>query len=102
MSHMVSALELQLETIPAEPQTSWREITGPGGLDVGVWEHAVGISEDVEVDEVFVVISGRATIELAGGEALEVGPGDVGILTAGEKTRWTIHETLRKVYVIRC
>ena len=70
-------------------------------LAVGLWQHSVGVSTDVEADEVFIVLAGRATIEIDGGPVLEVGPGDVGLLPAGAATRWTIHETLRKVYVVR-
>jgi uncharacterized cupin superfamily protein len=70
-------------------------------LGVGIWQHSVGVSIDVEADEVFVVLSGRATIEVEGGPSLEVGPGDVGLLPAGASTRWTVHETLRKIYVVR-
>jgi len=55
---------------------------------------------DVEVDEVFVVLSGRATIEFEEGRILEVGPGDVAVPPEGAATRWTVHETLRKVYQI--
>jgi hypothetical protein len=64
----------------------------------GVWQHSVGVSTDVEVDEVFVVVSGRATIEVEGGPTLEVGPGDVGVFGAGARTTWRVHETLRKVF----
>lgn len=70
-------------------------------LEVGVWQHGAGVSTDVEADELFVVLSGRATVEVDGGPTLEVGPGDVGLLTAGARTTWTVHETLRKVYVLR-
>jgi len=59
------------------------------------------MSRDVEADEAFVVLTGRATIEVEGGPTLEVGPGDLGLLPAGARTTWTVHETLRKVYVIR-
>jgi uncharacterized cupin superfamily protein len=59
------------------------------------------VSTDTESDEVVVVISGRARIEFADGTALDVGPGDIGILPRGAQTRWTVHEELRKVYVIR-
>jgi len=69
---------------------------------VGVWEHSTGTSTDVEVDEVFVVLAGRATIEIEGEGALNVGPGDIGILQAGAKTTWTVHEPLRKIYVTAC
>ena len=70
-------------------------------LAVGIWQHSVGVSRDVEADEIFVVISGSATVEVADGPTLEIGPGDVGLLPAGAETVWTIHETLRKVYIIR-
>jgi uncharacterized cupin superfamily protein len=52
----------------------------------------------MERDEIFVVLSGRATIETDDGQRVEVGPGDVCLLPEGAKTTWTVHETLRKVY----
>jgi uncharacterized cupin superfamily protein len=70
-------------------------------LGVGLWQHSTGVSTDVESDEIFVVLSGRATVEVADGPTLELGPGDVGLLPVGARTTWTVHETLRKVYVVR-
>jgi len=70
------------------------------GLAIGIWQHGTGISCDVEADEVFVVLAGRATIAVEGGPTLDVGPGDLGMLPAGAKTVWTVHETLRKVYLV--
>ena len=46
-------------------------------VGIGVWQHSVGVSADVEADEVFVVLSGRATVQVEDGPTLEVGPGDV-------------------------
>lgn len=71
-----------------------------GALEVGIWEHSVGTSTDIEADEVFVVLSGSATVVVDGGPTLELGPGDLGILEGGARTTWTVHETLRKVYVL--
>lgn len=73
---------------------------GSGGrvVERGVWEITPGVVTDIEADELFVVLCGRATIVFAGGETLEVGPGDVVVLPEGAVTRWTVHETLRKVY----
>jgi uncharacterized protein len=69
-------------------------------VDRGIWEITPGVVTDIEADELFVVISGRATIEVEGGPTLEVGPGDAVLLEDGWRTTWTVHETLRKVYQI--
>lgn len=47
-----------------------------------------------------MVISGSATIEVADGPTLHVGPGDMAVLREGDCTTWTVHETLRKAYAI--
>jgi hypothetical protein len=86
----VAGLTLHEEFDPATGRTFER----------GIWEITPGVVADVEADELFVVLSGRATIEFADGPTLEVGPGSVAVLPAGAVTRWTVHETLRKVYQI--
>ncbi|HEU4449564.1 MAG TPA: cupin domain-containing protein [Gaiellaceae bacterium] len=69
-----------------------------GRVERGVWQLTEGVVADVEADELFVVVSGRATVEIEGGPTLELRPGDVGLLRAGDRTVWRVHETLRKVY----
>ncbi|WP_116244247.1 cupin domain-containing protein [Nocardiopsis sp. FIRDI 009] len=66
----------------------------------GLWQITPGVVTDTEADELFVVVSGRATIEVDGGPTLEVGPGDACVLREGDRTTWTVHETLRKTYHI--
>ncbi|GGW10350.1 cupin domain-containing protein [Streptomyces capoamus] len=66
----------------------------------GIWQITPGVVTDTEADELFVVISGSATIEVAHGPTLTVGPGDLAVLRAGDRTTWTVHETLRKAYAI--
>lgn len=90
--------------LEGDPKTSAGEIAStvlPGGatFETGVWRCTPGVVTDVEADETFVVISGRATIE-HDGDSHDVGPGDVCVLPAGADTRWTVHETLTKIYVI--
>jgi hypothetical protein len=76
-----------------------KELAHDSVMEVGVWEHTPGRTTDIEADEVFVVLAGRATIEVSGGPTLELGPGDIGFLASGASTVWTIHETFRKFYV---
>jgi uncharacterized protein len=107
---VVAPEELELEPWPLDPAqvvAGSPEVAGavlhesPDGRIVrGVWEHTAGASRDVESDELFVVVSGRATIEIEGGPVLEVGPGDAAVLRAGDRTVWTVHETLRKVFQV--
>ncbi|MGY4712326.1 cupin domain-containing protein [Mycolicibacterium sp. CBM1] len=97
---------LEHESVPPEqslggdPHTGTAELGRFGGLQVGVWEMTPGVMSDVEADELFVVLSGAATVEFDDEtSALTLGPGDVVRLAAGAKTVWTVSETLRKVYL---
>lgn len=81
------------------PHSGWSLIAGPPGIDIGVWGHSVGVSSDIEEDEAFVVASGSATVVLDGGRSYDFGPGDIGVLRAGARTTWIVHETFRKVFV---
>ncbi|MDJ1114611.1 cupin domain-containing protein [Microbacterium dauci] len=98
-----ATLEVPLEPVPAAqvlhgaPESGWTALTDT----VGVWVHTPGVSTDVEEDELFVVLAGRATVTFPDVDAapLDLGPGSVGRLAAGTATVWTVTETLRKVYV---
>ena len=100
-----AALELGHQPVPADqvgsgtPATGHAVVASGSPVEVGVWEHTTGTSTDVEVEEVFVVLSGRATVEVEEGPVLELRAGSIGVLAAGARTTWTVHETLRKVYV---
>jgi uncharacterized protein len=71
---------------------------GDTGVEIGVWEMSVGTVRDVEVDEVFVVLAGSATISVDG-SSVSVGPGDLVRLTAGTATTWEVTSPIRKLYV---
>jgi len=100
--------ELEPEPLdPAQILAGSPEVTGkvlweaPDGNRLrGIWQITPGTVADVETDELFVVISGRATVAVEGGPVLEVGPGDLAVLREGDRTVWTVHETLRKAYEI--
>ncbi|WP_313543445.1 cupin domain-containing protein [Leifsonia aquatica] len=104
----VDALTLPLEheevpdaqRVSGTPRTGLAELGSFGGSEVGVWDMTPGTMSDVESDELFVVIAGCATIEfVATGDVLEIGPGDVVRLSAGDETVWTVTETLRKIWL---
>ena len=83
------------------PTTAYTALDAAGGVEIGVWEMTPGAAVDVEVDEVFVVLSGRATVTFTAPAlpAVELGPGSVMRLTAGMRTVWTVTTTLRKVSI---
>lgn len=101
-------MTLQLALKPMDPQrivagtpeisstVLWK--SDDGRQQRGVWQITPGVVTDVEVDEIFVVVAGRATVEIDGRSPIELAPGFVGILCAGDRTTWHVHETLRKVY----
>jgi uncharacterized cupin superfamily protein len=103
-----ATIDLDHEPVPAEqsvsgePRTGAHALTAFEGLEVGVWEMTPGTMSDVEAAEVFVVLSGSATVEFGDGTpTLQLGAGDVARLAAGAETVWTVTETLRKVYLTR-
>jgi uncharacterized cupin superfamily protein len=104
----VADVELTEDQLDPEQIVSGRPVvssavlwtSADGSQERGVWQITPGVVTDTEADELFVVLSGRATVEVEGGPVLTVGPGDAAVLRAGDRTRWTVHETLRKVYSI--
>ena len=102
--------DADLEPEPLDPEqivSGNPEVTGKvfwesadGRQIRGIWQITPGVVTDTEADELFVVISGSATIEVEGGPTLTVGPGDMAVLREGDRTTWTVHETLRKAYAI--
>jgi uncharacterized protein len=104
----IASLDLELD--PLDPDSivmgspeAWNRVvweSADGTVIRGVWQMSPGVATDTEADEMFVVVSGRATIAVEGGDTFDVGPGDMGVLERGARTTWTVHETLRKAYQI--
>lgn len=91
--------------VAGSPQTGLQVLGDLGEHEVGIWEMTPGTATDTETDEVFVVLSGHATLrfdsvpDAATPPPVELRPGVVVRLSAGMCTTWTVHETLRKVYL---
>jgi len=110
MSFAVHIPDAELEADPLDPAQILEgtpEVSGKvfweseDGTQIrGIWQITPGVVTDTEADELFVVVSGRATIAVEGGGTFDVGPGDACVLREGDRTVWTVHETLRKAYHI--
>ena len=112
---LITALALH---VPLDPVAPDRVVSGHPfegsiplderhGREFGVWEITPGVSTATEDEEIFIVLSGRATIAFehvpwASGPTppIELAPGSVVRLTEGMRTVWTVHETLRKIYFV--
>ena len=105
-----AAVELEpvqaADVVAGTPVQGTLELGHIAGVETGIWELRGGTVTDTEVDELFVVLTGRAVVEFLepfeGRElaTIAVGPGSLVRLAAGMRTRWTVTETLRKVYVV--
>jgi uncharacterized cupin superfamily protein len=67
--------------------------------EIGLWEAGPGTDDDVEADEVFLVLRGAGTVTFADGSRVDLRPGVLVHLRAGDRTTWAIAERLRKLYV---
>ncbi|WP_341578415.1 cupin domain-containing protein [Microbacterium schleiferi] len=95
--------DLRLE---GEPSTGFIDVAVVGDTTVGIWEMTAGSMRDIEADEVFVVVSGEATVELVGQDGqvtrtIELRAGSLCRLETGMLTRWHVPVGLRKVYILR-
>lgn len=88
------------ETVSGLPRQGTKELGVIGGAETGIWELRGGTVTDTEVDEVFVVLSGEASIEMLDeGHTVDVKAGDVMRLVAGTRTRWVVPDHIRKIYI---
>lgn len=72
-----------------------------GPVQVGVWEHGPGELDGTTPleNETMFMVAGRATVEHGGG-AFDLAPGTLWTTPRQWASRWRIHQTVRKLYVI--
>jgi uncharacterized cupin superfamily protein len=99
----------QLEPEPLDPQqvlfgnpatSSLTLAESKDGAESGLWRCTPGVVTDVEVEESFLVITGRGSIEFEDGSTVELYPGVTHRFEGGEKTKWTVKETVLKAFWI--
>lgn len=91
------------QQVSGEPTTAALELGAFAGTEFGLWEMSAGAMLDVEADEVFLVISGTATVEFIEPElpSIDLEPGSIVRLGEGMRTRWTVTGApLRKLYLV--
>lgn len=89
------------QIILGNPEVSSLTLLEKNGTESGLWRITPGEVTDTEVEESFLVLEGRATIEYKDGRAFTVGPGDTHHFKGGEETTWKVDETLLKAFWIR-
>ena len=63
----------------------------------GIWGCTPGTFRwNWNYDETVFMLSGRATVALEDGRMVELAPGDMAFFETGDRSVWTIHETLLK------
>ncbi len=95
----VAAVETRNDLVSGALASASAELGVLAGLDIGVWDAGPGEESDVETDEVFLVLSGRGRVTFADGSFVELRPGVLVRLHAGDQTHWSISERLRKLYL---
>lgn len=91
-------------SLDGQTETSASTWTSPDGtVETGVWECTAGTFTATRdgYDEVATILSGTATVRSDAGETVDLGPGSTLVTPAGWTGVWTVHDTVRKVYVIR-
>ena len=87
---------------PGQTEVSFRLWTRED-FRVGIWEATPGVSKSARpgYDEICQILSGSATITEADGTSFDIGPGTLFVTPAGWEGTWTIHEPLRKMFVVK-
>lgn len=108
-AHLANAHTLELP--PGKPRAGATEgdphetsvaIWKHNQLEVGVWEATPGVFPATRIgyDEVFICLSGSATMTTSDGVRFDLSPGSVLLTPNGFRGTWHISETFRKVYCL--
>lgn len=102
----VTEADLDAFPIPAEwivegnPEATamllWRSVDGKHAN--GIWECTPGTFHWTHTDETATIVAGRVTVTPEGGQPIVLSAGDLAFFAEGTKTRWQVHETVRKTF----
>lgn len=88
-------------TTPGQTEVSLRVWEG-NDVTTGIWEVTPGTFTATRegYNEICQILSGTATITEVDGGSFDVGPGSLFVTPAGWRGSWTVHEPLRKMWVV--
>ena len=98
------AASLKPTSLTGQTESSLTLWESPDGhAQLGVWECSPGtfMARRDGYDEIAHIVFGTATVTSEAGDISELGPGSAFVTPAGWSGTWTIHETVRKTYVVR-
>jgi uncharacterized protein len=99
LSEDVLAHATESDGVSSALETAHASIATLGATSIGLWDAGPGVDVDVELDEVFLVLAGAGTLTFADGSNIELRPGVLVRLNAGDRTHWVVERRLRKLYV---
>ena len=79
--------------------TASRALGAFAASELGLWEAGPGQDDDAESDELFLVLAGAGTLEFEDGSTIQLRPGVLVRLRAGDRTTWHLAQRLRKLYL---
>ncbi len=86
------------------PVPSGKDFILPKGesFSEGLWSCTPGeFTIDFTWEETIYLLAGSMTVEDESGKKYDVRPGDFLYIPKGSRQKWTIHKTIKKVYVTR-
>lgn len=97
--------ELGLVNVSGNPHMRVHELRSTEGADGNVWAAVVMVDPSAfeytfAGDETIHVLEGEATVEVDGGQIIELRPGTIASFTKGTISRWQIHRQFREFAVL--
>jgi uncharacterized protein len=80
-------------------ETHSRTLTEHAAAEMGRWEASPGCMEEVEADEVFLILAGSGTLTFEDDSIIELRPGVLVRLIAGDRTTWKIASRIRQLHL---
>jgi uncharacterized cupin superfamily protein len=92
---------VEADTLAGHPATRTLPLfTSDGPVEAGIWEMSEGAARDVEVDEVCLILAGRASLVINDAPPVDIAAGSFVTLRAGDRTEWHVREKLQKIYLV--